>query len=571
MVVWPMRTVLVAVAALLFSGATLAAPSDVPLVDVPLIDAVRRGDADAVRALLDAGADVDSTTPDGATALLWAVHTDQPELVGLLLDAGADVEITNRYGVGPASLAAENGNATILERLLQAGVYANHSLPGGETLLMTAARTGELETVRTLLAHGADPNHREMTRRQTALMWAAANNNAAAIEVLAGQGADVHAKTDYPSGSTDGTFAYAPPTGFSALMFAVRAGHIDATRALLDAGADVNDAVSDGQSALVVAAANANWELAAYLLDRGADATRAEAGWNALHQTVRTRRMNLAFGTPGPFSSGTLDSIDLIRKLLDAGVDVNARMTRNGIRDGQRNRFNRLGATAFVLAAKVTDVEAMRLLLEAGANPTIPTADGTTPLMLAAGLAIWNPGEDGGSFTGQEEEVLEAVRITLEGGNDVNAGNYRGETALHGVAFRGVNIVADYLVEQGADLTALTVDGWSPLAIARGLSYTDFYKAQVHTAARLEELMQARGLDTEGEAHRVPGSVCYDCLQTRRDQIRAVTERDEWMEANFDPTSHAIQMMPEWTSLPFPPSAEGVDAATVGRRPGGPS
>jgi hypothetical protein len=172
--------------------------------------------------------------------------------------------------------------------------------------------------------------------------------------------------------------------------------------------------------------------------------------------------------------------------------------------------------------------------------------------MVAAGLAIWNPGEDGGSFTGQEEEVLEAVRITLEGGNDVNARNYRGETALHGVGFRGVNIVLDYLVDQGADPAALSEDGWSALAIARGLSYTDFYKAQVHTAARLEELMRARGLDTEGPAHRVPGSVCYDCLQTRRDQIRSVAIRDEWMEANFDPTSHATQMMPGWAWLPFP-------------------
>ena len=562
-----LKTVLVAMAALLCGAPTASSanmpPPDMPLADavlvdvprtnVPLVDAVRAGDAEAVRALLESGADVDATTPDGATALLWAVHTGQPELVGVLLEAGADVEITNRYGVGPASLAAENGNAPILERLLAAGVYADHALPGGETLLMTGARTGEPETVRTLLAHGADPNLREMTGGQTALMWAAAYNNAAAIRVLAEHGADVTAKTDNPSQSSDRTFAYAPPTGFSALMFAVRAGHIGATMALLDAGADVDDTVSDGESALVVAAANANWELAAYLLDRGADPTQAEAGWNVLHQTVRTRRMNLGFGTPGPFSSGTLDSIELVRRLLDAGVDVNARMTRNGIRDGQRNRFNRLGSTAFMLAAKVTDVEAMRLLLKYGADPTIPTADGTTPLMVASGLAIWNPGEDGGSFTGQEEEVLEAVRITLEGGNDVNARNYRGETALHGVGFRGVNIVVDYLVEHDADLTALTVDGWSALAIARGLSYTDFYKAQVHTAARLEELMQARGLDIEGEAHRVPGSVCYDCLQTRRDQIRAVTERDEWMEANFDPASRAIQMMPGWGSLPFPP------------------
>ena len=540
-------------AVVLCSGAMLAASQEVPLVNM-----VRDGDVDAVRLLLDGGVAVDSTTSDGATALMWAVHTDRPRLVELLLEAGAKVELSNRYGVGPASLAAENGNAAILERLLQAGVDPNHTLPGGETLLMTAARTGEYSTVRILLAHGADPNLRETTRGQTALMWAAANNNAAAIQLLAEQGADIDAKTDNPSRSADRTFATAPATGFSALLFAVRAGRIEATRALLDAGADVNDTVSDGQSALVVAAANANWELAAYLLERGADATAAEAGWNALHQTVRTRRMNLGFGTPGPFSSGALDSIDLIQRLLDAGVDVNARMTRNGMRDGQRNRLNRLGATAFMLAAKVTDVEAMQLLLEAGANPTIPSADGTTPLMVAAGLAIWNPGEDGGSFTGQEEEVLEAVRICVEGGNDINARNYRGETALHGVSYRGVNIVLDYLVEQGADMNALTEDGWSALAIARGLSYTDFYKAQVHTAARLEELMQSREFDTEGASHRVPGSVCYDCLQTRTDQIQAVAVRDEWMEDNFDPANREIQMLPFWSWLPYPDPSQNT-------------
>lgn len=541
--------VMVAAALLAWAGSALAAPADVPLVD-----AVRSGDVATVRALVAGGADVEAASADGATALLWAVHTDRPDLVALLLEAGADIEATNRYGVAPASLAAENGNAEILGRLLDAGVDPNHALPGGETLLMTAARTGEPETVRTLLAHGADPNRREETRGQTALMWAAANGHAAAIYVLAEQGADINAKTDNPSASPGRTFEYAPPTGFSPLLFAVRAGHIDATRVLLDAGADVNDTVSDGQSALVVATANANWELAAELVDRGADVNHSGAGWNALHQTARTRRMNLFFGTPGPFAAGTLDSIDLMRKLLDAGVEVDARMTRNGLRDGQRNRFNRLGATAFMLSAKVTDVTAMRLLLEYGADATIPTADGTTPLMVAAGLAIWNPGEDGGSFTGQEEEVLEAVRICVDGGNDVNARNYRNETALHGVAFRGVNPVVDYLVEQGADLTALTDDGWSPLAFARGFSYSDFYKAHTHTAARIEELMRERGLDTEGDAHRVPGEVCYDCLQTRRDQIRAVTERDEWMEANFDPASRAIQMQPEFDWRPYAPT-----------------
>ncbi len=521
--------------------------------DAPLVDAVRSGDIAAVRALLDQGTDVDARLGDDSTALQWAVHERRPAMVDLLLEAGADVGLANRHGVSAVWLAAENGDAGILERLLEAGADANRTMSGGETVLMTAARTGDQETVRLLLERGADPNAREALRGQTALMWAAARNNVAVVHVLAEVGADISARTDNPSSARGRTFASAPTTGFTPLLFAVRGGHIDAARVLLDAGASVDDAVSDGQSALVLAAANANWEMAAYLLDRGAEPNDAAAGWSALHQTVRTRRMNTGFGTPGPFAAGTLDSIDLIRKLLAHGVDVNARMTRNGMRDGQRNRFNRLGATAFMLAAKVTDVEAMRVLLDAGADPLIPTADGTTPLMVAAGLAIWNPGEDGGSLPGQEDEVLEAVQMCVEAGNDVNAANYRGETALHGAGFRGANNVVDYLVEQGADLDVRTADGWSALAVARGLSYSDFYKVQVHTAERLEELMQVRGLETESDAHRVPGAVCYDCLQTRRDQIRSVAVRDEWMESNFDPASHEIQMPQDWSWLPFSP------------------
>ena len=156
--------------------------------------------------------------------------------------------------------------------------------------------------------------------------------------------------------------------------------------------------------------------------------------------------------------------------------------------------------------------------------------------MVAAGVAIWNPGEDGGSLKGQEDEVLEAVRICVEQGADVNAANYRGMTALHGAAFRGINRVADYLVAQGADLDARTVHGWSPLAVAEGFSYSDFYKAQKHTAAHLRELMIARGIDTGGEGHEIPGSVCYDCLQTRPDQIEERTQWEAELEAEFRAT-----------------------------------
>ena len=152
-------------------------------------------------------------------------------------------------------------------------------------------------------------------------------------------------------------------------MWAVRAGARDAVQVLLDAGADVNDTVSDGQMALVIAAANAHWQLADMLLDRGVDPNLAGAGWNALHQAVRTRRPNTGFGTPGPIPTGTLESIEVIKKMIGKGVHVNARMTKDGIKDGQRNRLIRTGATAFLLAAKNTDTEVMRLLAPIASGP----------------------------------------------------------------------------------------------------------------------------------------------------------------------------------------------------------
>ncbi len=511
-----------------------------PSAAIPLIEAAKSADLEAARAELARAADPSVTEPDGTTALHWAVHLEATDVVDVLLDAGADATATNRYGIAPLSLAAETGNASIVERLLTRGADANTVMPGGETALMTAARSGSAAAVRVLLTHGGDPNAREEIRGQTALMWAAGRNNIEVIHALAELGADVHARTESPPRPPSRrTFSDPPPTGFTALAFAARGGHIDAVRVLLEAGADANATLSDGQSALVVAAANANWELMDYMLDRGADPNLAGAGWNALHQTVRTRRMNVGFGTPGPIPSGTVDSIDIIRKLIAHGVDIDARMTTDGMKDGQRNRLNRLGATAFFLASKVTDTDAMRVLREAGADPLMPTADGTTPLMVAAGLAIWNPGEDGGSLPGQENEVLEAVRLLVELGNDLNATNYRGETPLHGAAFRGANVVVEYLVEQGARLDARTFEhGWTPLAIAAGLSYSDFYKAQIHTAVLLTDLMEAQGLPTDG--HVVDGSVCYDCLQTRSDQIEAWIARENRMEAVFDPATPVI-------------------------------
>lgn len=502
-----------------------------------LVEAVSKADLQTLRARLRAGANANEVLPDGSTALHWAVERGDQAAVDVLLQAGANAKATTRYGVTPMSLAALDGHAGIITSLLKAGADANTMLPEGETALMTAARTGRADAVRVLLAHGAKVDAREELRGQNALMWAAAQDNAEVVRVLLEAGADIRAKTSTVSKGNDrasesgNTFGAPPPTGFTALLFAVRAGSLNAVRALLDAGADVNTELSDGESALLLAAANAHWDVANLLLDRGANPNAAKAGWNALHQAVRTRRMNIGFGLPGPIPTGTTDSVDVIRKMIAKGANVNARMTRNGMRDGQRNRLNRLGATPFFLAAKVTDVEVMKILLDAGAKASVPIADGTTPLMVAAGLQQWNPGEDGGSLPGQEPEVLEAVRICVERGNDVNARNDRGETALHGAAYRGVNAIVEYLASKGATLDVKDEHGWTPLAVANGLSYSDFYKEQVHTAALLKKLMQAQNLPTDG--HRVDSKVCYDCLQTRGDQARAVVDRDRKMEAEF--------------------------------------
>jgi uncharacterized protein len=500
---------------------------------VSIVDAAKSGNRELVRALVQRHVDVNAAAPDGATALHWAVHRDDVETVDLLLRAGAKVGVANRYGVRPLSLAAENGNAPIIERLLKAGADPNTALPEGETALMTAARTGKTEALRALIAHGADVNVRDSAQGQTALMWAAARNNAGAIRTLLDAGADLNARTANPvRGGRKSVYGNLrqPATSFSALLFAVRGGHLDALMALLENGANANDSLSDGNSALAVAAANAHWQLADFLLDHGANPNADGAGWNALHQLVRTRRTNIG-GAPGPVGTGTVDSLDVIKKMIARGVTLDARMRVNGMKDGQRIRINRLGATAFFLAAKNTDVEAMRVLAAAGANPHIPTAENTTAMMVAAGLQLWIPGEDGGSLPSQQSEQLEAVKMCVDLGLDVNAVNDRGETPLHGAAYRGVNAIVEYLVEKGANLDARDEHGWSALAIARGLTYTDFYKAQPQTAALLQRVMEARRISTEG--HVVASTACYDCYATRPDQERAVLERDERMEGEF--------------------------------------
>jgi ankyrin repeat protein len=497
----------------------------------PVVSTVKLGDRAALRALLLKHPDVNATEADGTTALLWAVQHDDSESVGLLLGAKANPNSANRYGVTPLSIACTNGNVTIIDKLLEAGADPNATTREGETPLMTAARTGKVEAVKMLLVHGADPNAKEQLRGQTALMWAAAENNAATVSSLVEAHADVNVHTN---------------GGFDALLFAVRAGSLEAVRALLDAGANPNDVIQPGMgrggaaaagrggapaagrgappaargngaaaapparpasndvaqllqvfntgarrgrpgpggtSALVVAITNAHFELAGLLVDRGADPNADGQGWTPLHQLAWTRRPPIQHGLPPAVPTGNMSSLELAKKLLEHGANPNARMT-NEPSDGARNVLNRLGSTPFLQAAKLGDVEYMRLLIAHGADASIRTEEGATPMMAAAGVGIWQVGESAGS----NEDAFEAVKICFELGNDVNAVDANGDTALHGAAHRGSNEMVKFLVDRGAKLDVPNKIGWTPWAIADGVLYPNTYNRRLDTAALLLKL-----------------------------------------------------------------------------------
>jgi ankyrin repeat protein len=398
------------------------------------------------------------------------------------------------------------------------------------TLASSKPGTGVIAAVDALLTAGAAVDAREAWQGQTALMWAAVEGHAV-VETLLAAGADVGARST---------------GGFTPLLFAVREGHLDTTRALLLAGASVGDTAPDGTSALVLAVINAHFDLAALLLDHGVDPNAPDRRGSALHALAWLRRPGWALSGPPRLATGTLDSLELARRLLAAGADPNARVAwterkRGGFDLGMvvnnppdinvgRNYITLVGATSYYLAAKHSDVELMRLLAAHGADPLIPTVQGVTPLMAAAGIGFWQ-GESPGPNNGvPESDTLAAVTLAWElanagtaGGVDVNGtapfggtvvegdgiellrrlplnvhefdetapGDMRwgGSTALHGATVRGVDSVVQFLVDKGGDLTATNDLGWTPLMIADGLYIGQTEKEQPATAAYIRQLL----------------------------------------------------------------------------------
>jgi ankyrin repeat protein len=435
--------------ALVLSGARVADPP-------PLIEAAKGGDWETVRALLEQGADVTTTAPDGATALHWASYWDDVETAELLIRASADVRATNDLGATPLWIASLNGSVSMVRSLLEAGADPNAALLSGETPTMTAARTGNPRVVEQLLAAGADPNA-SATRGQTALMWAVSQLHSDVVGMLLEYGADVHARSEtwsqvmaVPPHSNPANRQDVPHGGNTALTFAARVGDLSSARMLVNAGADIDDADARGASVMVLAAHSGFVDLVEFVLDEGADPNAAEAGFSALHLAIMRRDENLG------------------RQLLDHGADPNGRITnwtptRRASADWNIHPAL-IGATPFWLAARFTQPGFMRLLAEHGADPLFVhevqyvaasgsygaagTEEATTALMAAVGMAARrvrafvrpDPAE-------LEFLTLEAVRLAVKLGVDVNAADLNGRTVA---TARTYDSVTEFLAAEAA-------------------------------------------------------------------------------------------------------------------------
>ena len=457
--------------------------------DLRLIDAATRGDREAVRALITQGVDVNAAQPDSTTALHWAARRDDVESARLLIGARAKVDAATRYGVTPLHLASVNGSAAMIDALLRAGADPNSANPGGETALMTAARAGKLDAVTLLLERGASVNARESVRGQTALMWAVLENHGPVVKLLVARGAEVNAQTnvDVPTGTTGkpqatsgdigahGPGIYrsravpSPSGAMSPLHYAARDGNLEMTRLLVELGADLNLRSANGTGPLVTAITNNHIELALFLVEKGADVNAADDFYKRtpLFAAVEMRNPDYVRDSAPP-AADARDPMELIKALLSRGANPNAQANTTpfrGFYQVSANWANFDGQTPFLRAALNGDIELMRLLLAYKADPNLATRDGATPLMAAAGIN-WVVAQ---TYSRSDAEYLEAAKLCLELGNDVNATNSQGFTAMHGAANRGFDAMIELLAKAGAKLDVKDKQGRTPMTFAEGV------------------------------------------------------------------------------------------------------
>jgi ankyrin repeat protein len=436
--------------------------------DLRLIRAVKGRDVESVRGLLKQRIDVNATQGDGATALHWAAHRDDIMIADLLIRAGARANVADDAGTTPLHLACTNRSGAMVERLLAAGANANATLLNGETVLMTCARAGDVAAVKALLGHGADVNAKEHEHHQTALMWAVAQRHPEVVQLLIDTHADIRARSlTYPqivvgeqtqrAGREELNYTVLRG-GATPLLFAARVGDVESARLLLKAGAAANDSQPDGVSALVLAAHSGNGNVAALLLERGADPNAFGSGYTALHAAVLRSDLSLA------------------KALLARGADPNLRMTKGTPMRRDTTDWNLpatlIGASSYLLAAKFLEADMMPVLVAGGADPGLTMPNGADAVMLAAGMGSSRTASRRGieeidfGKVEPESRVRQAVAAAVGLGGDVSAASNTGDTSLHVAAALGHDTVVQFLVEQGARVNVKNKRGFTPLAAA---------------------------------------------------------------------------------------------------------
>ena len=423
---------------------------------VPLVDAAKRGDKDAIRSLVQKKTDVNAAEPDGTTALHWAAYRDDLESADLLLKAGAKANAANDLGATPLWNASQNGSVAMVKRLLDAGANPNLALIAGETPLMVAARSGYPDVVELLLAKGANPNAHG-TRAQTALMWAVSQQHPNVVKVLIAHGADLKARSEVWSEvmavPPHGYLPYnltIPHGGETALMFAARVGDLESAKLLVAAGANVNDADAWGVSATTLAEHSGFSDLVLFLLDKGADPNLASNGFTALHEAIMRRDEKVAAA------------------LLDHHADPNFPLKTFTPTRRSSDDFHfeppLIGATPYWMAARFTEPNVMRLLVKHGADPLfvhhadwvaeqgfggVSRKENVNALMAAVGMLRVSPWVEL-ERADREAMTLETVKLAVENGADLNLADTDGRTALDAAKALRFQSVVDYLVAKGA-------------------------------------------------------------------------------------------------------------------------
>ena len=447
------------------------------LSDSPLVEAARKQDAKAVRTLLSQKVDPNARSKDGSTALLWLAHWNDAETADLLLKAGANPNVANDFGMTPLSEACTNAGALLVRLLLKSSANPNTPIATGETPLMTCAKTGSVDAVKMLVEYGASINAKEPKQDQSALMWAAAQRHSDVVKALIDLHADLKAHSKQ---------------GFTPIHFSARVGDLESVKLFLAAGVDVNiltqaaDAApvrdeappgappggarntsTTGYTPLLVAVVRGQVDLALWLLDHGGDPNIMAAGFAPLHWASTTWESfvaNPVYGFDDPMSGipNRQAKLRIVKALIAHGANVNARMTKKqpSFATGYTDA---VGATPFLLAASADDVEMMRILLDAGADPKIATATNATPIMVATGL---NRGI--GENLIDEAQATATVNFLLGLGLDARGETTFGENALFGPAYHGWNTLLAQLIDLGVNVNSVSKAGVTPWLAANG-------------------------------------------------------------------------------------------------------